>query len=112
MPSLAIIVVIALLGGGAAFEFHLLMKAHEDIATQKVLVAEKEGIIRQKEADAKLSAQLLALQTTIETKLRTVGSDTRQAINNASSDDGAANAARDGVMRLRSAAGSPRTPTP
>lgn len=109
---IAVLIVVTGLGGIAAFEGHLLLKAHEEIATEKVKVAERDGIIKQKEADAKLSAQLLALQTAIENRLRTVGNDTRQAISNATTDDLAAVAAVDGVRKLRAATGSGSAPTP
>ncbi len=111
-PLLIVGIVALVLGGAAALEGKLLLDAHEQMGNLKVQVAERDGIIKQKEADAKLSEQLVALQTAIETKFKTVGNDTRQAITNAPNDDGAAASALSGVLQLRARAsgGGPKTP--
>lgn len=111
-PILIVGIVALVLGGAAALEGKLLLDAHEKMGDLKVQVKERDGIIAQKERDADLSTKLVGLQNAIETKLKTVGNDTRQAISNASTDDAAANAARDGVMQFRARAGGSGSPTP
>ncbi len=107
-----VVVVILGLGGAAALEGKLLLDAHEKMGDLKVQVRDRQAVIDQNAADAKTSATLAAIQTLLESKLRTVGNDTRQAITNASSDDGAAANALSGVMQLRTTSGRPGPTTP
>jgi hypothetical protein len=112
MNPLAILGVITVLFGAAAgLMGHLLLKRVEQVGELKVELVNRQAIIDQKNRDADLSEKLAALQTLVETKLKTVGNETRQAITNATSDDLAAIAARDGIMRLKSGL-NPRPPTP
>ncbi len=89
----------------------LLLDAHTEMGALKVKVAERDAIIAQKSHDADLSDQLASFQTRIETALKGVSIQTRQAITNAPNDNDAAAAAISGVQRLRAGSrGSVSTP--
>lgn len=108
---IVVAVVILGLGGAAALEGKLLLDAHEKIGDMKAVIADQKAVIKQKEDDAKLSAQLDKLQLFVEGKLKDIGVKTSQGIDNATSDDLAARAAVDGVRQLRATRGSgPTTP--